>query len=305
MLPTAPVMARTEPWAPPHDGPAGSRSRHRRAGTRPLVRPESDLRRRRHCTRRRDGRVARHGPRSADARVRRTRVAIALVQVLAIFAVLGLDQAIVVQLGEDRDGAAARRILNAGLVVAVAVPGVVTLLAPFWAPPLGFGAHMGLVYAVAAWTVPAGFVYLTLALRLAEDRLPPVADRQCPGGARWAGRGRPVGRVRPRRRDHLRAGLRGRAVARRDHRRHRRSPDGHQGMGPGPDGTGVPTPAPALDRLPGQLRPGRGRPARDPVRCGARRGRPVPDRVHGRLHPRSRCARLHQSGVAPSHRGDP
>jgi len=72
--------------------------------------------------------------------------AIALYQLLIVVTVLGLDQALEMQRVEDSDRTRARGLLAAGLAIDAVIVGCIALLAPFWAPALGFssfytGAH--------------------------------------------------------------------------------------------------------------------------------------------------------------------
>ena len=103
--------------------------------------------------------------------------AIALYQLLIVFAVFGLDQALEMQRVEEKTpGAPVSRGLLAGAIVTgwvfVTVVGVV---APWWAPVLGFGSGNPLVWVVLAWTAPASAVLMMLAMLQAEDRLGPFA----------------------------------------------------------------------------------------------------------------------------------
>ena len=97
--------------------------------------------------------------------------AIALYQVLSVLALLGLDQALVIQRGEDRDGRNARGLIAVGLALATIVALLATATVPLWQDALGFGAHPTLVIVVILWTAPAAAVQIMLSLLLAEDRL--------------------------------------------------------------------------------------------------------------------------------------
>ncbi len=101
--------------------------------------------------------------------------AIALHQVLIVLAVLGIDQALVLQRAEDSDGRAARGLAAVALLLASVVTLVVGLTGPWWASQLGFGSFSSLVLATVLWTAPAAGVQVMLALLLSEDRLRPFA----------------------------------------------------------------------------------------------------------------------------------
>lgn len=101
--------------------------------------------------------------------------AIALFQVLSVLALLGLDQATVLQRAEEGDSRSARGLVTVGIVLAALVAMVAGLSAPLWQEALGFGGHTQLVLAVVLWTGPAAAVQIMLALLVAEDRLRPFA----------------------------------------------------------------------------------------------------------------------------------
>ena len=95
--------------------------------------------------------------------------AIALYQLLIVVTVLGLDQALEMQRVEDSDRTRARGLLAAGLAIDAVIVGCIALLAPFWAPALGFSS-VTLVLITLGWTAPGAGVLLVLSLLQAEDR---------------------------------------------------------------------------------------------------------------------------------------
>lgn len=95
--------------------------------------------------------------------------AIALYQLLIVVTVLGLDQALEMQRVEDSDRTRARGLLAAGLAIDAVIVGCIALLAPFWAPALGFSSFT-LVLITLGWTAPGAGVLLVLSLLQAEDR---------------------------------------------------------------------------------------------------------------------------------------
>ena len=96
--------------------------------------------------------------------------AIALYQLLIVVTVLGLDQALEMQRVEDSNPTRARGLLAAGLAIDAVIVGGIALLAPFWAPALGFSSFT-LVLITLGWTAPGAGVLLVLSLLQAEDRL--------------------------------------------------------------------------------------------------------------------------------------
>jgi O-antigen/teichoic acid export membrane protein len=111
--------------------------------------------------------------------------ALAVYQVLSVAALLGLDQALVLERADeqaDRNAAgtntadASRSLRSRGLVtVAVVISFLVTALAlatiPLWSGALGFADFPVLIVAVILWTGPSASVTVMLALLVAEDRL--------------------------------------------------------------------------------------------------------------------------------------
>ena len=100
--------------------------------------------------------------------------AIALYQLLIVVTVLGLDQALEMQRVEDSDRTRARGLLAAGLAIDAVIVGCIALLAPFWAPALGFSSFT-LVLITLGWTAPGAGVLLVLSLLQAEVRFARVA----------------------------------------------------------------------------------------------------------------------------------
>ena len=101
--------------------------------------------------------------------------AIALHQVLSVLALVGIDQALVLQRAGDKDSGAARSLVMVGIAIALAVSIIVAATSPLWRDALGFGNYPVLVYAVVLWTAPAAAVQVMLALLLTEDRIRPFA----------------------------------------------------------------------------------------------------------------------------------
>jgi len=96
---------------------------------------------------------------------------IALHQVLTVVALLGLDQALVLQRAEDGNDRSARGLIAVGIVVSLLVTLVVGVTGPLWSDSLGFGGLSPLVVAAILWTAPGAAVLVMLSLLLAEDRL--------------------------------------------------------------------------------------------------------------------------------------
>lgn len=101
--------------------------------------------------------------------------AIALHQVLSVLALLGLDQALVLQRSEDADDRNARGLAAVGIGLAFTIAIVAASTAPLWRGLLGFDDYETLVFAVILWTGPAAAVQVMLALLVTEDRLRPFA----------------------------------------------------------------------------------------------------------------------------------
>jgi O-antigen/teichoic acid export membrane protein len=97
--------------------------------------------------------------------------AIALHQLLAVFAILGLDQAVVLQRAADGNSRAARGLVAVAFACALTAVGLAWLTAPWWEAALGFSGASHLLAITMLWTVPGAAVYVVLSLLLAEDRL--------------------------------------------------------------------------------------------------------------------------------------
>ncbi len=97
--------------------------------------------------------------------------AIALHQLITVFATVGLDQAVVLQRVEDADSRRARGLIAWGMVIPAALTLVLAATGPIWSPALGFDGFDRLVVVTLLWTVPAVSVQLAMALLMGEDRL--------------------------------------------------------------------------------------------------------------------------------------
>lgn len=97
--------------------------------------------------------------------------AIALYQALVVLAVVGIDQASVLQRAEDGDDRRARGLIAVGMVTASIVTVIALTTIPVWGDAAGFvGAHPLLLVAVL-WTGPSAIVQISLALLVAQDRI--------------------------------------------------------------------------------------------------------------------------------------
>jgi O-antigen/teichoic acid export membrane protein len=101
--------------------------------------------------------------------------AIAVHQLLVVFAVIGLDQALVQQHAEDGDDRVARGLVTVGTVLAAVLMAVVYVTGPLWAPVLGFSGFSPLVVAMVLWTLPASAGQLMMGLLMSQDRFPRFA----------------------------------------------------------------------------------------------------------------------------------
>lgn len=101
----------------------------------------------------------------------RLSAAIALHQVLMVFAVFGLDQAVIVRAAEQGSAAAVRGLLAVATCLASAVTAVIIWAGPWWSPVLGFEGFSPLLVAAVLWTAPAASVQVMLAQLLSQDRL--------------------------------------------------------------------------------------------------------------------------------------
>ncbi len=101
--------------------------------------------------------------------------AIALHQLLVVLALVGLDQAVVLQRAEDGHDGRARALAGAAVLLAAGVTAVLWATAAWWAPLFGFApdavAAPGIVATTVWWTVPSAGVMVALGLLLAADRL--------------------------------------------------------------------------------------------------------------------------------------
>ncbi len=97
--------------------------------------------------------------------------AISLFQLLTVLALIGLDQAIVLQRAEDGHNRSARGLLAVSFAVTASVTLVLGLTGRFWAPLMGFGTFSWLLVATLLWTLAGASVQVMLAFLLAEDRL--------------------------------------------------------------------------------------------------------------------------------------
>src|SRR5664280_732553 len=96
---------------------------------------------------------------------------IALHQVLTVVALLGIDQALVLQRAEDGNDRSARGLVAVGIVVSLLVTLVVGLTGALWSDTLGFDGFTPLMVAAILWTAPGAAVQVMLSLLLAQDRL--------------------------------------------------------------------------------------------------------------------------------------
>ena len=102
--------------------------------------------------------------------------AIALHQLLIVFALVGLDQAVVLKRGQDGHDGEVRSLAGSAFLIVVAVTAVLLGTARWWAGPLGFEAGLSpLVLITVVWTVPSAMVVVLLGLLLAQDRLRPYS----------------------------------------------------------------------------------------------------------------------------------
>ncbi len=102
-------------------------------------------------------------------------VAISLNQLLVAVALVGLDQAVMIQRAEDGDSIASRGIVALSFVVSAVVMGIAAATETWWASAFGFAGATDVVWMTLAWTAPAGPVLMMVTLLLAENRLRPFA----------------------------------------------------------------------------------------------------------------------------------
>lgn len=108
---------------------------------------------------------------------------LAIFQVVSVVAVLGLDQALVLQRAEDGHSRSARGLIAVGTVLAVVICTAAAASSPLWREFLGFRGDGTLVLAAVVWAAPAAVVQMCLALLLAEDRLRPFVIVSIVSGA--------------------------------------------------------------------------------------------------------------------------
>lgn len=101
--------------------------------------------------------------------------AIALHQMLIVFALAGLDQAVVLKRAEDGHDRDVRALASASILLACAVTALLWVTAGWWAVPLGFQQASPLVTITVLWTIPSAGVVVILGLLLASDRLRPYS----------------------------------------------------------------------------------------------------------------------------------
>lgn len=101
--------------------------------------------------------------------------AIALHQLLIVFALVGLDQAVVLKRGQDGHDGEVRSLAGSAFLIVVGVTAALLGTARWWATPLGFDGVSQLVLITVVWTVPSAMVVVLLGLLLAQDRLRPYS----------------------------------------------------------------------------------------------------------------------------------
>ncbi|MFJ3382530.1 MULTISPECIES: oligosaccharide flippase family protein [unclassified Curtobacterium] len=97
--------------------------------------------------------------------------AIALYQALVVLAVVGIDQATVLQRAEDGDDRKARGLIAVGMVTASIVTVLALTTIPVWGDAAGFIGNHPLLLVAVLWTGPAAIVQISLALLVAQDRI--------------------------------------------------------------------------------------------------------------------------------------
>lgn len=101
--------------------------------------------------------------------------AIALHQVLIIIAIVGIDQALVLQRAKDQSDATARGLVAVGILIAAIFTALISITGPSWSVLLGFNGYSSLLIATVLWTAPGAAVQLMMALLLSQDRFRPFA----------------------------------------------------------------------------------------------------------------------------------
>ena len=101
--------------------------------------------------------------------------ALSLNQLLMALALVGLDQATLVQRAEDGDSHRSRGLVAVSFVTTGIVMGLAAATAPWWSATFGFAGNTDVVWLTLAWTAPAAPVLMMAMLLLAENRLRPFA----------------------------------------------------------------------------------------------------------------------------------
>lgn len=99
--------------------------------------------------------------------------AISLNQLLMALAMVGLDQAVLIQRAEDSDSSASRGLVATSFLTTAVVMGLAAATAPWWMAQTGLGGAPDVVWLTLAWTTPAAPVLIMGALLVAENRLRP------------------------------------------------------------------------------------------------------------------------------------
>lgn len=97
--------------------------------------------------------------------------AISLHQVLMAGAIFGVDQALILIRAESGRDQAARMLVTAGTLLALALTVVAGSTVALWSGLLGFEQDSKLALITVLWTVPTTFLQLGLALLMAKDKL--------------------------------------------------------------------------------------------------------------------------------------
>lgn len=96
---------------------------------------------------------------------------ITLHQIIVVFAMVGMDQALLLQRMEDRNSKAARGLIAVSIAIAVIVTILFLITAPAWRMALGLGDYAELLNVIILWTAPTVAVQAMLAFLLSEDRI--------------------------------------------------------------------------------------------------------------------------------------
>jgi O-antigen/teichoic acid export membrane protein len=97
--------------------------------------------------------------------------AISLHQVLMAAAIFGVDQALILIRSERGGDRAARMLVTAGTLLALALTVMAGATITLWSGLLGFDQDSSLALVTVLWTVPTTFLQLGLALLMAKDKL--------------------------------------------------------------------------------------------------------------------------------------